>query len=211
MKKSSIEIRKFRKKVQNFWIWKLRAKNARYRILTPGTRCTRLNFFLKSGYKYIRDFVFQNLAKFGGGQFDRPLRFCPERSGMAPKWIKRTENKLFWRIKQFRVWFWGFWDDFGGLKFSISTTIMGDHCSTGIKRFKVWFLGFWEDFWQFENFDHNILNGPPIVVVKVESFRPPKIVPNPKTILETVLFVKNTSFHPFEQFGGHPGPFWPKY
>ena len=39
-------------------------------------------------------------------------RFWPERSGMAPEWLKWTENKLFWRIKQFKVWFWGFWDDF---------------------------------------------------------------------------------------------------
>ena len=31
------------------------------------TRCTRLEIFLKNGYIYITDFMFQNLAKFGGG------------------------------------------------------------------------------------------------------------------------------------------------
>ena len=76
------------------------------------TRCTRLEIFLKNGYIYITDFVFQNLSKFGGGVNLTPLRFWPERSRMTPKWFKRTENKLFWRIKQFKVWFWGFWDDF---------------------------------------------------------------------------------------------------
>ena len=109
MKNLSIEIRKIRKKIENFWSQKFRVRHARYRISTPGTRCTRLKIFLKSGYIYITDFVFQNLSKFGGVNLTPPLRFWPERSRMTPKWFKRTENKLFWRIKQFRVWFW---DDF---------------------------------------------------------------------------------------------------
>ena len=67
MKNLSIEIRKIRKKIENFWSQKFRVRHARYRISTPGTRCTRLKKFLKSGYIYITDFVFQNLSKFGGG------------------------------------------------------------------------------------------------------------------------------------------------
>ena len=100
---------KNQKKIENFWSQKFRVRHAIYRISTPGTRCTRLNFFLKSGYMYNRFFV-PKLAKFGEGvNLTPPLRSWPERSGMAPKWFKRTENKLFWRIKQFKVWFW---DDF---------------------------------------------------------------------------------------------------
>ena len=103
MKNLSIEIRKIRKKIENFWSQKFRVRHARYRISTPGTRCTRLKKILKSGYIYITDFVFQNLSKFGGGSIwppseELPLRlgggsiwppknYCPERSGMAPKWF----------------------------------------------------------------------------------------------------------------------------
>ena len=72
MKNLSIEIRKIRKKIENFWDQKFRVRHARYRISTPGTRCTRLKKILKSGYIYITDFVFQNLSKFRGGQFDPP-------------------------------------------------------------------------------------------------------------------------------------------
>ena len=58
---------KNQKKIENFWDQKFRVRHARYRISTPGTRCTRLEIFLKNGYIYITDFMFQNLAKFGGG------------------------------------------------------------------------------------------------------------------------------------------------
>ena len=94
---------KSEKKIENFWDQKFRVRHARYRISTPGTRCTRLEIFLKNGYIYITDFVFQNLSKFGGGSIwppseELPLRlgggsiwppknYCPERSGMAPKWF----------------------------------------------------------------------------------------------------------------------------
>ena len=64
---------KSEKKIENFWDQKFRVRHARYRISTPGTRCTRLNFFLKNGYIYITDFMFQNLAKFGGGVNLTPL------------------------------------------------------------------------------------------------------------------------------------------
>ena len=36
---------KIQKKVENFWILKLRVKHARYHILTPGARCNRLKKF----------------------------------------------------------------------------------------------------------------------------------------------------------------------
>ena len=88
---------KIQKKGENFWTQKFRDRHARYRISTPGARCNRLNFFSKYDYIYIKDFEFQILAKFGGGAIwpPPPQRFQPERSGMAPEWLKWTENKLF--------------------------------------------------------------------------------------------------------------------
>ena len=88
MKNLSIEIRKIRKKIENFWDQKFRVRHARYRISTPGTRCTRLNFFLKNGYIYITDFVFQNLSKFGGGQFDPPKIIVRK----GPEWPPNGSN-----------------------------------------------------------------------------------------------------------------------
>ena len=75
MKNLSIEIRKIRKKIENFWDQKFRVRHARYRISTPGTRCNRLEIFLKNGYIYMTDFMFQNLAKFGGGVKLTPQKF----------------------------------------------------------------------------------------------------------------------------------------
>ena len=102
---------KNQKKIENFWDQKFRVRHARYRISTPGTRCTRLKNFWNRVI-YITDFVFQNFQNLKSKIWPPPLRFWPERSRMTPKWFKRTENKLFWRIKQFRVWFGGFRDDF---------------------------------------------------------------------------------------------------
>ena len=71
MKNLSIEIRKIRKKIENFWSQKFRVRHARYRISTPGTRCTRLKKFLKSGYIYNR-FCVPKFVEVWGGQFDPP-------------------------------------------------------------------------------------------------------------------------------------------
>ena len=52
----------------------------------------------------------------------------------------------------------------------------------------------------------------PIMVVMMESFRPPKIVPKPPRPYSKLFHsLKYIVFHPFEPFGGHPGPFRPKY
>ena len=67
MKNSSIEIRKIRKKIENFWDQKFRVRHARYRISTPGTRCTRLEIFLKNGYIYNRFYVPKFGEVLGGG------------------------------------------------------------------------------------------------------------------------------------------------
>ena len=71
MKNLSIEIRKIRKKIENFWSQKFRVRHARYSISTPGTRCTRLKKFLKSGYIYNR-FCVPKFVEVWGGQFDPP-------------------------------------------------------------------------------------------------------------------------------------------
>ena len=90
MKNLSIEIWKIRrKKIENFWNQKFRVRHARYCILTPGTQCTRLENFLKSGYIYITDFVFQNLSKFGGVNLTPP----PWDFGRkGPEWPRNGSN-----------------------------------------------------------------------------------------------------------------------
>ena len=83
---------KNQKKIENFWSQKFRVRHARYRISTPGTRCTRLKIFLKSGYIYITDFVFQNLSKFGGGQFDPPPEILAGKVQNDPQMVQ-TDGK----------------------------------------------------------------------------------------------------------------------
>ena len=58
---------KNQKKIENFWDQKFRVRHARYRISTPGTRCTRLEIFLKNGYIYNRFCVPKFVEVWGGG------------------------------------------------------------------------------------------------------------------------------------------------
>ena len=61
-----------KKKIENFWDQKFRVRHARYRISTPGTRCTRLEIFLKNGYIYNRFCVPKFGEVWGGGSICPP-------------------------------------------------------------------------------------------------------------------------------------------
>ena len=63
---------KNQKKIENFWDQKFRVRHARYRISTPGTRCTRLEIFLKNGYIYNR-FCVPKFGEVWGGVNLTPL------------------------------------------------------------------------------------------------------------------------------------------
>ena len=98
--------------------FRIRFRHVRYGISNPGTRCNRLKK-LRYGYVYIK-VAFQNLAKFGGGQFD-PLDISAGKVRNGPQMVRMGVKQVILtnKVVQNLV----FETIFGGMKISTSSSL----------------------------------------------------------------------------------------